>query len=772
MINSRLLLCGASWGALLMPAAVAMAQDGTEQASTDSETPAIEELTVTARKQDESLLEVPVAITAFSEKALESRAIEDLEEIADFTPGFQYQSFGAFPGRFDNSPRFRGIVVNSQDPSRQTASVFVDGIYVSGGAQGISLDDIERVEVIKGPQSAYFGRNTFGGAINYITKTPGADFEGSATAEVASRDEYAGSVRLSFPIAGDSLAASVSASYRDKAGHYNSANDGAELGAEETWSVAGTLYFEPSDNFSVKLRGNYFENDDGPPAFYEVGLDDHNCGPFGGAQDDTFFCGFLPVFAPSLNTDLPQSTIDALNGLNALHGQNLTRIGLTREATRLSAAINFEIPGTGITFVSLTGHNNEDASFLRDADGSDTFAFMSFFNREFVDTSQEIRLLGSLFDDKLNWTIGGNFIDQRIRSQGAFIFAPALVFGNAPTAEENIETKGVFGSLIWEVADNLRLTLEGRYQEDEISNDADISGGEEPLGAEFTNFLPRAIVDYMVTDSTLLYASYSEGNLPGGNNPEILGLSPTELETILAIEPSASVNFEEEKLENFELGLKHGFDIGGYVSVALYHMKRSNQTVRRSDIITRDGGNVDFIDYFVNIGKSDINGIEVEGSFPLADWFTLDGSLSYNDSEFKVFQSGNVLEVFGDADAAGKESFRFPPLTASLGASFQGDLSPTMDWFARADVIYTGDYFTSEVNLAEVRGGEQINLRAGLETDAYRLEAFVTNLTDSDVPTASNLTRDLTLGFDFSRYGWNNGLRDKRQFGVRARVNF
>lgn len=766
MFKAKYCLASASVLAIAVPSSGALAQ---ASAGASSDRPTI---IVSARKQDESLIEVPIAVTAFSEEAIEARDIGDLEQIADFTPGFAYEAFSGFPGRFDNSPRFRGIVVNSSDPSRQTASVFVDGIYVSGGAQGISLDDVERVEVIKGPQSAYFGRNTFGGAINYVTKTPGANLTGTFSGEIATRDEYAGSVRISTPIIGDVLAGAVSASLRMKGGHYVSANDGAEIGDEETFSIAGTLYFEPDPNFSIKLRANYYTNNDGPPAFFQVGLAEHNCGPFGGADDDTFFCGDLPVGQPSLNTDLPQATIDTLLSLNALHGKNLTRIGMEREALRMGALVEFDVPGTNVKITSLTGYNHEDSSFLRDADGTAEFDFMSFFNRQFVDKSQELRAQGSLFDESLEWLIGGNYIDLSTKSNGAFLLAPGTAFGSAPFAEERIETTGIFGSLIWSPTDALRITLEGRYQFDDLSNDANTQDTTLPIESEFENFLPRAIVDFMVTDDTLLYASYSEGNLPGGNNTEIAGLSETELPKILAIEPSASVNFSEEKLENFEIGVKHGFSFGGYVTLALFHMKRTNQTFRRSDTIIRDSGDLDFIDYFVNAGKSDINGFELEASFPLADFFTLEGSLGYSDGEFKVFEAANLLEVFGDADGNGKKSFRYPEWSGSLSASFQGDMSPTTGWFARADYIYTGERFSSEVNLATAEASHQVNLRAGIDTDMMRLEAFVTNLLEDDAPTATNLTRDLTLGFDFSKYGWNVGLRDKRQFGLRGRVSF
>jgi iron complex outermembrane receptor protein len=134
---------------------------------------ALEEIVVTARKREESLQEIPIAISAFTAEQIENRGITRLEDLTLQVAGVQYHSLGlSIPGRVNSSIRFRGMDVNSQVPTFQLGTLFVDGIYVLGGTHSIPLDDVERVEVVKGPQSAYFGRNTFGGAITYISKQP------------------------------------------------------------------------------------------------------------------------------------------------------------------------------------------------------------------------------------------------------------------------------------------------------------------------------------------------------------------------------------------------------------------------------------------------------------------------------------------------------------------------------------------------------------------------------------------------------------------------
>ncbi|MEO0997401.1 MAG: TonB-dependent receptor plug domain-containing protein [Pseudomonadota bacterium] len=334
-------------------------------AQTGAEADAVDVIVVTARKREETITDIPVAISAFDRADIESLGLQSIVDLPAVTPGFVYEEFAGIPGRFDNSPRFRGISVNSLAPSRQTASVFIDGIFVSNGIQGIGLEDIERIEVIKGPQSAYFGRLTFGGAVNYVTRTPGEDFAGTVTAMAATRDDYRVSASIEGPIVGSTIAGRLSAAYNDHGGHYDAASSGDELGQERTTSFGGTLYITPNDRLDIKLRGYYFENDDGAPAYAFAGFNNHNCGPLGGS--DTTICGVAPLNAPDLNVSVSSGLRNALQNLQALNGGNLDEHGLDRESTRFSAQFSYDFPGQDITLSGLFGLNDEEVRLPRDA---------------------------------------------------------------------------------------------------------------------------------------------------------------------------------------------------------------------------------------------------------------------------------------------------------------------------------------------------------------------------------------------------------------------
>jgi iron complex outermembrane recepter protein len=263
---------------LMLPGVAAMAQNL-----------ALEEIVVTARKRSESLMEVPLAITAFSAATLEKMNLTEMTELATFTPGFHFvEQLGGGSGRSDRSSSsltFRGLFLGpGAQGTAAGALVFIDGAAVIG-AQAPAFIDMERVEVLKGPQSAYFGRSVLSGAVNYVTRSPNTEeFAGRVTATYATYDTALVQVSLEGPIT-DTLAIRVSASHDDKGGHYkNASNRSIELGGTTSDSIALQLQFQPSDNLTAKGFLHYMRHDDGPPAQASLkgSTGDFNCDPGGG----------------------------------------------------------------------------------------------------------------------------------------------------------------------------------------------------------------------------------------------------------------------------------------------------------------------------------------------------------------------------------------------------------------------------------------------------------------------------------------------------------
>ena len=235
------------------------------EARAQQEASAIEEIVVTSRKREENILEIPLSVQAFSSEELEAAGLRDLADLSSFTTGLDFQSQSSWqPGRYNSLIRFRGMAAPIENPSFQSGALFVDNVAMLSSAHAIPMADVERVEVIKGPQPVYFSRGTFGGAINYITADPGDEPRRRIVAEYGfqhSSYNFVGSVE--GPLVEGKLAGRVTISL-DKKGAMFSATDGGELGKERTDGVNATLVYTPSDNLRIRARASFNRLEDGP----------------------------------------------------------------------------------------------------------------------------------------------------------------------------------------------------------------------------------------------------------------------------------------------------------------------------------------------------------------------------------------------------------------------------------------------------------------------------------------------------------------------------
>ena len=226
---------------------------------------ALEEIIVTARKREENLQDLPLTVTALTNDDIYERGVDNILDLSDYTPGFYTENVG---GR-DSNPYFRGLVVNTAVVDRQNSSVFVDGFFVLGTAATFGFNNIERVEVLKGPQSALFGRATFGGAVNYITKTPGDELEIDANFDLGEHSRSDTALTVSGPLFGsDALKAMVSLRSYSFGGEWTNVatgEDNATIGDEKSRAISGKVLWEPSESLALTLFASYAEDDDGPP---------------------------------------------------------------------------------------------------------------------------------------------------------------------------------------------------------------------------------------------------------------------------------------------------------------------------------------------------------------------------------------------------------------------------------------------------------------------------------------------------------------------------
>ena len=765
----------------------------------------LEEVVVTARKRAESLLDAPLAIATFGADELDRMGAGDLEDLALMSAGVQFQNQAvAIPGRYNSAVRFRGMATNLSQPSQQIGTVFVDGIWVSGSVFGIGFDDIERVEVIRGPQSAIFGRSTFGGAVNYITRTPGAEYQGRISAEVAEFGTYDASISHEGPIIEDKLFYRLAVRGYGTEGQYDSTDDGGELGRERTRTLAASLYATPTENFDLKARFNFSQDNDGPPDGMMLGgplsrrgsgPSIYNCFANGGLNSATasrdFVCGQVPVFdadnLSSSNTDLDPGLADLLvftaaNAPDESAIPDKENVGMKRNTQRLSVQMNYTFDN-GMRLTSNTGWNEIRANWIRD---SDSTGFSNAWQRDpqvHKDVTQEFRLASST-EGRLSWMVGVNYFWSEYLTSGSGgavavdpngelvgILKGPLAFNDA-FAGESGEAVGVFGSLSYQFNDYFTLDFEGRYQRDEVGLATALNDFKET----FNTFLPRAILRYQPFAGTTLYATYSEGNIPGVFNVVLAVRSQFEIDQIRA-QCGCDVSVDEEELKNYEIGWKQEL-FGGrlFLSSAFYYMEWENQKNLQNVAFTRDDGTPFTQNVIGSVGETELYGVELEGQFRLGDHLLGLFSVNYAKSEYKRFNCAVGFIVIGNQDCSGRSSPRYPKWSSSFSVTYSHPLGKNdWAWFVRPDVIYQGRQFTDETNLAHISDYALVNLRAGVEKDKLRLEVFARNLFNDDNYRAGATRADFS-GLNLLANLQNQAIfltpPDKRTVGVKAVLEF
>lgn len=532
-----LLLCGATLFVALPAAAQAQAQ--ATSTATDAAMPG--EIVVTARKSNESILEVPLSVSAVTAEDIEKRGITSIADIARFTPSININSNSA--SRNDRSAQ--QLIIRGFTPSaftNPTASLFIDGVPVSSSSAISIISSPERVEVLKGPQSAYFGRNTFAGAVNVVNKTPSSQLSGAIGGTLATRDFYRLHGELEGPLAGDWLRFRVTGDRLSKSGSYeNRFNPSETLGDQRTDSATLTLYAEPTPSLELKAFGLFSEDNDGPSAQALVSAvevrdsagnivaaNQSNCTlpgvtPAGAPRANPWFCGVTPKIdytrQPSSNTREDSYTSNFLANPAGRYidpEDGIQGYGLKRQYYHLHFVADWDV-GSGVTLSSLTGYNNERYSQLADIDnyGSDTIAntpayvaagarsyfdYPFYVERMYKDWSQELRasyddggaLKGTVGVSYLRaWQVGGlgggNVVlgsPARPASPGVSAIPTGL---SVPSGATKSRTFGAFFGLTYDVTDGLSISAEGRYQIDKLYAYA------APQGFTATNdaFLPR-----------------------------------------------------------------------------------------------------------------------------------------------------------------------------------------------------------------------------------------------------------------------------------------
>lgn len=725
------------------------AGDAAAQAS-DS---AIEEVVVTARKQNETVISVPVAVTALTAEALEERGITDYNSLQDFTPSFKAGKQST--NRNDRGYQvfvMRGMNPGSDLPSRTGTSIFVDGVPIGNGATA-GLTDVERLEVVAGPQSAYFGRSTFSGAVNFITRPPGFEFKQGLEFSYARFNTAELKAQVEGPIFRDILAGRISGRYYKTDGQYKNFGYPGKLGAEETKSITGSLYFTPTSSTKIRAHGTTWTDKDGAPAVGQLYAIDYNCRtPTAGAANN-YICGAVgavPANRMTQQTQVPQNVFDVLNRSATVNTDDLfNNIGLHRRAYEFHSSVTQGLPA-GYTLDANISVFSSRMTFLTDTairDGRSTpnpsfgvvpgavpyFSRTALGQSYFQDTSGEIRV-SSPQEQRLTWLLGVN--GYRARE-----WRVTNAFGNAgfaltvPRGVDGNNTVGVFGAASFKFTDAISLSVEGRRQSDEIQQRTPASNLR--FKATFTSFTPRVILSYNPNPNLNVYFSYAEGNRPGTFNSSLFGL-PAAAQAQVQAQLAVPVAVDEEKVAMYELGVKGNFfDRRLRILSAFYNGQWTGRQV--SQRFTYLNPTVQQATVVIGGSEVQVYGVELEASFRATPELTFEGTYGFAGTKIDKTIDLISLQLLGTQNPVGNRLPRYPVTSGSLSATYEREVRPGLNGFARIDYIYSGKQFDSEANLTWTAPSNRFNVRVGVDRDVYRLELFGLNVFDDDAPM--NLTR-------------------------------
>lgn len=678
----------------------------------------LEEIVVTARKREESVQEIPISISAFSGEQIRELGARNISELSDFTPGYSFETFGGRRGAEGDvsRPVIRGM---SNILGEGNAAIFVDGIVYSESFLSFPFDIVERIEVIKGPQAAQFGRATFSGAINVITKRGSNEFENRVTGRIAQDDDYEINLSSRGPLIEDRLFYFVHGRYYDYGGEYrNEIDDQRIIGSEQSWGLNTGLEWLASDDVSLRFTLGYNKDDDDVPAQRLQDRFANNCFL---DQARQYYCGEIQEF---------DSVRLATNRLGS-------EAGLDREVLRVTAALEWDLGGSGYVLSANTGLVSAETSFGNDNSylGDPNFfaggQFVRVEDSERDETSTELRL-SSPGDAQLRYSIGVYNYDRKLDRVRRVPETQTVItnFGR-----EQIKNQAVFGSLDYDINDQLTAGLELRYQKDEIIGLPAAGGRNE---ADFTSTLPRFTLNYQYSDDVLFYGSIARGNKPGAINtdPRL---------------PEIFRKAQEEESWNYELGIKSDLlDSRLRLNAAVYWIEWEQQQLTQSAEF-----NDIPISLITNAGETRVQGLELEGQYLLTDNWSVSASYALADAEFQEFcdpVQGAELTGFDcvssvtgapGGDVSGNQTPISPKHQATAGTRYIYPLNSAMDVVLRADYSYQSRKFSQVHNLAYVGDRHLLNLKVGLRADAWDMTFFVDNVLDDRTPSTAVRFADL-----------------------------
>ncbi len=742
-------------GTLLAESANAQSVSQASDNREGQKTQYLQEITVTAQKKAQSIQDVPIAISAFSADQIEAANMTNHDQLAALTPGL-------FFGKFSESrPQIyiRGIGSRQFSVgSESSVGVFIDEVYMGRFSSGLSgLSDIERVEVLKGPQGTLYGRNTIGGAINVITKNPTEETTASAGVGVGNMGAVDWQAAASGPLTDGLLYGRASINYRSRDGYVKNLRTGTDHNALDQLSVRTKLLFTPTEDLDVSLT-----------------LDYNHANPQGGLQGE--YVAGLPVLAtggphaPKVDTT-PSRFNEYYNSDSSFE----------RDIFIANLRVDWNLSEVALT--SITAYLDSDMVEARDLDSTSIDSIEHLTDEQAEQFTQELRLSSIpggafTFDDRVEWITGLYYLNEKpIRTENlrgglesVFSQMAASVASGGPVApikpgERHVDNMlivdvdttsyAAFGQATIDITERLALTVGARYTRDTKklhSSGWSSHDGVPPIMAPFdvtlsrrwSSFDPKLILDYKLSEDVMAYYTYSTGFKSGG----------FQFAKFNALE--ASQTFEPENVKTHEIGLKSTwFDQRLRININYFFYDYTDMQVPK----TTTGASGAPAITTLNAAEATVRGFEFDGSLSLSDELTWHAGYAYLDAKYDNYVFNATV------DYSGNTMVRSPENTFNSTLEFARPVAEGL-LRIRLDASWTDNYYF-EPDAGATAGTEQesfalYNLSAAYEFDDWVLSIWGKNLSDE-------VYKNTTLSFDAFTMEY---LGLPRTYGASVRWNY
>jgi iron complex outermembrane receptor protein len=733
-------------------------------------TPVFEEIIVTAQKREQSLQDVGIAVTAFSDKQIRELGFTDSTDVVAMTPGLIYTT----PNAESSVINFflRGVGLNDfADANENPVAVYIDEVYrPASGGLSFQLFDLQRVEVLRGPQGTLFGRNTTGGLVHFISKRPTDEVDGYVDLAYGEYDQIKAEAAIGGPI-GDTVSGRLSLAMNKHDGWTENRFDGApDYNEGDSRAARLQLQWEPSDATRILLSGNYSDND------AAVGAWQHQATTRGGANGEES----IPLgpnensTAVDCNTLTPEPDGRPVPGTDCFGYRDTDgdpfegdydRDGRV-ETEASGGLLNAEWEIGDVTLTSITAYQKVDRLQSEDTEASPAPLIQPTFGAETTTFTQELRAAGG--SDAFRWLVGGFYFDNEV--EGHYLLDLTnleFVFFDAVYEQES-ESVAAFGQLEFDLSDRFTFIAGARYANDTKELDylnIDTSGLFEaiigsPVAFDFDkasvgnlaehdddSVSGKVELDFKPNDDLLLYASVSRGTKPAGFNVGFL-----DQNLIFASNTVETIPFGEETLTSYEVGLKSTWGDGRtrFNAAAFYYDYEDFQTFR-----------FELLNQIIFNTDAEVTGGELELQTSPGEGWDIGLGLAVLDAKAKDIPSpSGVLrerEMVAAPDLAANAMVRYEwPMLAGRTA-IQATVTHQED-------IY---YDIQNVPVSFEDGYTVGNLRLSYANDdsPWEIAAFVDNVTDEEY---------LVYTFDFTgTFGFNQLAYGKpRWAGVSFRYEF